>query len=253
MILQFMDCSVAEIPLRLCSIIPEGISFFEQFLSRLALAYLGAMADSLYYFLVYKPYGMLSQFSPADGHPGLGDLAEFPKDVYPVGRLDHDSEGLLLLTNDKKLNNLLLNPRFAHERTYWAQVDGEVTEEAITALQKGVSFKAKGKEHKSLPARAQKLAAPSIPERDPPIRYRANIPTSWLSLSITEGKNRQVRKMTAAVGFPTLRLVRAAIVDLKIGGMQAGEVVSLSRKLVYAKLKLSDQPQQGFRSRRRSR
>ena len=198
------------------------------------------MAENLQYFLIYKPYGMLSQFSPADGHPGLGDLTEFPKDVYPIGRLDHDSEGLLLLSNDKKLNHLLLNPRFAHERTYWAQVEGTVTEEAINQLKSGVQFSTKGKEHRSLPAKASMLKEPQLPERNPPIRYRANIPTSWLSLSITEGKNRQVRKMTAAVGLPTLRLVRAAIAGLRIDRMQPGDVVSLPRKLVYDKLKIRE-------------
>ena len=187
------------------------------------------------YFLIYKPYGMLSQFSnERDKHgPGSATLADldysFPGDVYPVGRLDADSEGLLLLTNDKQLNHRLLNPKFRHRRTYYVQVEGELTEEACQKLTQGVAISVDGKAYHTLPADARPLVpAPDLPARNPPIRYRASIPTSWLAISLHEGKNRQVRRMTAAVGFPTLRLVRWAIERLTAEGMTPGDVRELS-------------------------
>ena len=164
------------------------------------------------YYLIYKPFGMLSQFSREGEHPVLADLDfAFPKDVYPVGRLDADSEGLLLLTNDNYFKTKLLEPRFKHTRTYYVQVDGEITAEACQILSAGVSITIDKKVYRTLPAQAEPISEPGLPERNPPVRFRKNIPTSWLSLTLREGKNRQVRKMTAAVGFPTLRLVRWAI------------------------------------------
>jgi 23S rRNA pseudouridine2457 synthase len=196
------------------------------------------------YFLIYKPYLMLSQFSPGHGRQEgdmltLADLEfDFPKDVYPVGRLDADSEGLLLLTSDKQLNHRLLNPKFKHNRTYYVQVDGQLTNEACKRLSEGVTISVDGKPYHTLPANARAIDEPNLPERNPPIRYRANIPTSWLSISLHEGKNRQVRKMTAAVGFPTLRLVRWAIESLTAVGMQPGNVRELSRVEVMQGLRL---------------
>ena len=182
------------------------------------------------YFLIYKPYLMLSQFSREGDKQTLADLAfDFPTDVYPVGRLDADSEGLLLLTNDKQLNHRLLNPKFRHNRTYYVQVDGALTPEAAGQLSVGVTITIDGKPYRTLPANAQILPEPDLPARNPPIRYRANIPTSWLSISLHEGKNRQVRKMTAAVGFPTLRLVRWSIETLTADEMHPGDVRELSR------------------------
>lgn len=167
----------------------------------------------------HKPYGVLSQFT--EDQPGQRTLAEFgfPKDVYPLGRLDMDSEGLLLLSGEAGLNHRLLDPKSAHWRSYWAQVEGVPTAEALDRLTRG-GLEIKG--HRTLPCRARLLdAAPAIPPRDPPIRERKAIPTAWLELQLREGKNRQVRRMTAAVGFPTLRLVRHAIgqysMDLKLG------------------------------------
>ena len=153
-----------------------------------------------------KPHGVLSQFTP--DHPGQRTLSEFqlPPGVYPLGRLDRDSEGLLLLSDEPGLNTKLLDPKNAHPRTYWAQVEGEVTEEALQKLREGVVIEGK----MTLPAEAKRIH-PDLPPRDPPIRQRQNIPTSWLELTLHEGRNRQVRKMTAAVGFPTLRLLRVAI------------------------------------------
>lgn len=191
------------------------------------------------YFIIYKPFGMLSQFSPEGNKTVLGDLYPFPKDVYPVGRLDADSEGLLLLTNDKKLNHRLLNPDFKHFRNYWVQVDGAVTEEARRQLEEGVRIKVNKKEYHTLPAKVRILEPPAdIPERTPPIRYRKDIPTSWLALSLQEGKNRQVRRMTAAVGFPTLRLIRVQIENLSLQGMQPGDVKELNEDEVYALLNI---------------
>lgn len=170
---------------------------------------------------LHKPFDVLSQFTQE--HPSHRTLAEFafPPDVYAVGRLDRDSEGLLLLSDEAKWNDRLLNPRHAHPRTYHAQVDGEISDEALDRLCAGVDLK----EFRSLPCQARRLEGDPHPPRDPPIRYRKNIPTSWLELTLTEGKNRQVRRMTAAVGFPTLRLVRVSIGGLKLAdlGLDPGE------------------------------
>lgn len=177
------------------------------------------------YYLFYKPFQVLTQFSPEGEKKTLSDfLSQLPKDVYPVGRLDYDSEGLLLLTNDKALTHRLLEPKFAHHRTYYVQVEGVPDTKAIQALQQGVTINVNGSLHRTAPAIASILQQePSLPERNPPIRFRKNIPTTWIALTLTEGKNRQVRKMTAAVGFPTLRLVRYRIGSVQIEDMQPGE------------------------------
>lgn len=181
---------------------------------------------------------MLTQFS-GEG-PTLASLGQFPKEVYPVGRLDKDSEGLLLLTDDKGLNHQLLNPRFAHQRTYYVQVEGIPTPEALAQLKAGVTIQVDGKSYQTKPALVNLLAeAPALPDRDPPIRYRASIPDSWLALTLIEGKNRQVRKMTAAVGFPTLRLVRFSMEKITLDGMNVGEVRELSQEGVYRALGLN--------------
>jgi 23S rRNA pseudouridine2457 synthase len=181
------------------------------------------------YYKIYKPFGMLSQFSKDGDKAVLGELYDFPKDVYPIGRLDTDSEGLLLLTNNRSITHRLLDPQFGHKRTYLAQVEGEITDEAIEQLQSPLELKHKGKVYVTKPATAKKLTSPpALPERNPPIRYRKNVPDSWIELTLTEGKNRQVRKMTAAVGFPTLRLVRWSIEEITIEGMGAGAVRELS-------------------------
>jgi 23S rRNA pseudouridine2457 synthase len=162
----------------------------------------------------HKPYGVLCQFT--QDQPGQRTLADFgfPPGVYPVGRLDMDSEGLLLLSDEAGFNNRLLDPKTAHPRTYLAQVEGVPTAESIRRLAKG-GLAIQG--YKTLPCGARLLEEdPAIPPRDPPVRYRLAIPTSWLELTLTEGKNRQVRRMTATVGFPTLRLIRRAIGQLRI-------------------------------------
>jgi 23S rRNA pseudouridine2457 synthase len=189
------------------------------------------------YFLIYKPYLVLSQFSPVDQKKTLADFFAVPRDVYPVGRLDNDSEGLLLLTNDTQLNHRLLNPRFAHEREYYVQVDGAINSGALQQLQKGVRINIDGKAYQTKPCIASVFETdPVVPERNPPIRYRKEIPAPWISMVLTEGKNRQVRRMTAAVGFPTLRLIRYRLEALTVEGMQPGDMIELSRHSVYQNL-----------------
>lgn len=168
----------------------------------------------------------MSQFSAEGDKDTLASFFKnIAKDVYPVGRLDYDSEGLLLLTNDKTLNHRLLNPLFVHERTYWVQVEGIPTETGLQQLRKGTFINIDGKDYKTKPAKVMWMKeAPEVPERNPPIRHRANIPTSWLAITLTEGKNRQVRKMTASVNLPTLRLIRHSIGNVTMGAMQPGEI-----------------------------
>jgi 23S rRNA pseudouridine2457 synthase len=205
------------------------------------------------YFITYKPSGMLTQFSGEEFT--LAALGDFPKEVYPVGRLDKDSEGLLLLTDDKALNHQLLNPRFGHQRTYYVQVEGIPTSEALAQLQQGVTIQVDGMSYRTKPALVKLVdPAPILPERNPPIRYRASIPDCWLALTLIEGKNRQVRKMTAAVGFPTLRLVRFSMEKITLDGMEVGEVRELSQELVYRALGLTGfaKPRPGGSTNRRS-
>lgn len=168
------------------------------------------------YLLFHKPYGVQSQFSGED--VTLARYIDVPG-VYPVGRLDKDSEGLVLLTDDGPLQHRLSDPKFEHPRTYWVQVEGLPTSDAIAQLSRGVRVQ----DYFTRPARARVLdAEPDLPPRDPPIRVRLSIPTSWIELTLTEGRNRQVRRMTAAVGLPTLRLVRVAIGPLRLDGLAPG-------------------------------
>ena len=167
-----------------------------------------------------KPYGVLSQFTP-DGSPHrpLADF-KFPRDVYPLGRLDAESEGLLLLSDEPFLNKKLLDPEHAHSRTYWAQIECIPTRDYLDRLEKGIVI---GKT-KTLPCRAWLLdPQPFIAARNPPIRFRKNVPDCWLALSLIEGRNHQVRRMTAAIGHPTLRLIRARIGEFDLGGIMPGQ------------------------------
>lgn len=175
------------------------------------------------YLLFYKPYNVLSQFSDAEAADSsrstLKDFIAVP-DVYPVGRLDQDSEGLMLLTNHGQLQHRLSDPKFQHTKTYWAQVDRIPTDDAIDQLRQGVTIQ----NYRTRPAQVRRLSEePDLPPRDPPIRFRKNVPTAWIEIVLTEGRNRQVRRMTAAVGFPTLRLVRVAIADLHLTGLLPGQ------------------------------
>jgi 23S rRNA pseudouridine2457 synthase len=192
---------------------------------------------ALKYYLIYKPYEVLTRFSREGDKAILSDFFDVPTDVYPVGRLDYDSEGLLLLTNDKSLNHRLLSPQFAHEREYWVQVDGAVTDQAIAELQRGVEITVDGKKYHTKRCIAEIFAEePVLPPRNPPIRFRKSIPAPWIKLILHEGKNRQVRKMTAAVGFPTLRLVRYRIGKIALEGLQPGEMVEMTQEEVYRKV-----------------
>ena len=167
-----------------------------------------------------KPFNVLSQFT-ADGSPNR-PLAEFgfPKDAYPIGRLDADSEGLLLLSDEAPLNQRLLHPRFAHEREYWAQVERLPTDKALQTLAAGISIQGR----QTLACRAWRLEPqPDVPARIPPIRVRKTVPDCWIGLELVEGKNRQVRRMTAAIGHPTLRLLRVRIGQFRLTGLAPGE------------------------------
>ncbi|MFI2809894.1 MULTISPECIES: pseudouridine synthase [Microbulbifer] len=168
--------------------------------------------------LFNKPYGVLSQFTDERGRPTLADFIR-RKGVYAAGRLDFDSEGLLLLTDDGRLQHQIAHPRQKLPKTYWVQVEGDIGAEALSALRRGVELK----DGRTAPARARRLDPPDLWPRNPPVRERKSVPTSWLELTIREGRNRQVRRMTAAVGHPTLRLVRTAIGSWQLGTLQPGE------------------------------
>lgn len=192
-----------------------------------------------FYYKINKPYGVLSQFTDKLGRITLSGIYNFEPDVYPIGRLDMDSEGLLLLTNYRGLADRLLNPKYLHEREYHVQVEGEPTDEALNRLCKGVLIEGK----KTLPAVVKLLKnGVTYPDRIPPIRERKNIPTSWLSITLKEGRNRQVRKMTASVGYPTLRLIRVRIANILLDDIKPGEVKKLSDReiknlLLFLKVK----------------
>lgn len=177
---------------------------------------------------LHKPYGVLSQFTPEPGSR-WSTLADFdlPKNIYPLGRLDADSKGLLLLTDEPGLNHRLLDPAHGHRREYWVQVERIPSAAALTELARGVSIRG----HRTAPCEVRRLdPPPELPPRDPPVRFRKNVADTWISLTLTEGKNRQVRRMTAAVGHPTLRLHRAAIGALKLAALDLdpGDWKSLS-------------------------
>ena len=177
--------------------------------------------------LFNKPFNTLCQFTGEKTDSTLADFIDV-KDVYPAGRLDKDSEGLLLLTNDGALQHRISHPNFKLAKTYWVQVDGEINDKALTALASGIELK----DGKTKTATAKRLDKNNLNaflwKREPPVRFRKNIPTSWIELVIKEGKNRQVRRMTAAVGFPTLRLIRVAIGQWRVDDLQPGEYHQIS-------------------------
>ena len=181
----------------------------------------------------HKPYGVLSQFTP-DGSvnrtlAGFG----FPKEIYPIGRLDADSEGLLLLSDEPTLNTRLLDPKLGHSRLYWAQVENIPTEKSLSTLTPGIAIQ----DRVTRPCRAWALnPQPDIPPRDPPIRIRKSVPDCWIGIELTEGKNRQVRRMTAAIGHPTLRLMRVSIGNFQLGDLAPGawkECDADGRRLIF--------------------
>lgn len=178
--------------------------------------------------LFHKPYGVLTQFTApeSESHRTLKDFINVPA-VYPAGRLDHDSEGLLLLTDDGPLQHRLSDPRFEHPKTYWVQVERVPSSESLASLAGGVTIQ----NYRTKPASARLMEQEPTPlaPRDPPVRFRKTVPTAWIELTIAEGKNRQIRHMTAAIGHPTLRLIRVAIGKLQLGKLQPGEWRELSR------------------------
>jgi 23S rRNA pseudouridine2457 synthase len=192
------------------------------------------MNKKLYYYILNKPYGVLSQFTDKLNRKTLSGFFDFPKDVYPIGRLDQDSEGLLLLSNDKELVDFLLNPKNSHEREYYSQVEGIPSEDDLQKIRDGVVIEGK----KTLPAKAEIIDDPIFPPRKPPIFPRKNKDVCWISISVTEGRYRQVRKMTAAAGYPTLRLVRIRIKNILLGNLISGGV----RELLSEEIRILKNP-----------
>lgn len=173
--------------------------------------------------LLNKPYNVLCQFTDKENRPTLADYIS-TKDVYAAGRLDRDSEGLVVLTDDGKLQHKITDPKHKMEKTYWVQVEGDITDKAINELRSGVSLK----DGKTLPANVTRITQPEeLWDRTPPIRQRKHIPTSWIVLTLREGRNRQVKRMTAAVNFPTLRLIRAQVGSWQLGSLQPGDSLKL--------------------------
>ena len=164
-----------------------------------------------------KPYGVLSQFTDSEGRPTLADFVAVP-DVYPVGRLDKDSEGLLLLTDDARLQHKLTDPRYEHPRTYWVQIEREPADDALDQLRGGVVIE----KRRTRPAEVRCIAEPELWERPVPVRFRKSVPTAWLEIVLREGRNRQIRKMTAAVGHPCLRIIRVAVGPVGLGNLAPG-------------------------------
>jgi len=193
------------------------------------------------YYALFKPYDVLTQFTDTSGRATLKDFIPIPN-VYPVGRLDRDSEGLLLLTDDGGTAHRLTDPRFEHPKTYLVQVERVPDAEALERLRRGMTLN----DGPTRPAEAELLAdAPPLPDRSVPIRFRKSVPTAWLRLTIREGRNRQVRRMTAAVGYPTLRLVRERVGPIALGGLQPGRWRELSEAERTALLELNDGPRPG--------
>lgn len=200
-------------------------------------------------FLFNKPFQVLSQFTDSEGRATLADFISTPG-VYPAGRLDYDSEGLLLLTDDGQLQHRIASPEMKLPKTYIIQVEGSITEDALKKLRQGVELK----DGLTRPAKARQITDPGFAERNPPVRKRPSIPTSWVELVISEGRNRQVRRMSAAVGFPTLRLVRTRIGNWSLDGISEGEHQVLDVNLPVAKKAAKKAPrsnQQGEKSSQR--
>lgn len=193
--------------------------------------------------LFNKPFNVLSQFTDKEGRTTLADFID-ASDVYPAGRLDYDSEGLLLLTNDGKLQHQISHPSANSVKTYWAQVEGQAKDADLEPLRNGVNLN----DGPCRPAKATIIDQPKLWPRTPPIRERANIPTTWLQISISEGRNRQIRRMTSAIGYPTLRLIRASIGDWSLGQLQPGES---KQQTLHAPANNLPRPRHTTRRRRR--
>lgn len=187
------------------------------------------------YYLIYKPFRVLSQFTPVEGKQCLGGIYKFENDVYSVGRLDYDSEGLLMLTNDARLKTLIQEPANNIEKQYLVQVEGVFSQQAAAQIRSGIEIRLDSGIYRTKPCKVEvHKDEPVLPERNPPVRFRQSVPTTWLKITLSEGKNRQIRKMTAKAGFPTLRIVRTAIGHLTLGGLLPGEFRELTKNEIGA-------------------
>lgn len=197
------------------------------------------MSKAKKYFLFHKPYGVLCAFTNEHGKTDLSKYLDVPQDVYPVGRLDENSEGLLLLTNDKNVNHQLLNPQFKHKRSYLVQLEGQINKKAISRLEKGIDISLGTETYTTLPCKAIKTSIHKFPKARRRIDFDKSKGTSALKLILHEGKNRQVRKMCAAAGFPVIRLIRTEIEQLHLADLPPGEYKQIPRPLFYRSLNLS--------------
>jgi 23S rRNA pseudouridine2457 synthase len=190
------------------------------------------------YIVFYKPFDVLTQFTKErPEHKTLADYIQADKDIYPVGRLDKDSEGLLLLTNDKRMNEAILSPDKKLKKTYMVQIENQIQEKELEMLRTGVDIQVDQKTYRTQPCNVKLLAKPpALPERIPPVRFRKSIPTSWILMTISEGKNRQIRKMCAKVGFPVLRLVRVQMANLTLGKLLPGQHVNIEQEQLVSML-----------------
>lgn len=186
------------------------------------------------YVIMHKPFGVLCQFTSKNQTPCLGDF-DLPPHIYPVGRLDKDSEGLLLLSDDGPLIDQLLRPKHKHSRNYWVLVERIPTEASLDKMQNGLRIK----DYTTRPCKVQKIQPPKIQPRVPPVRYRKNVPDCWLDVSLTEGKNRQLRRMTAAIGHPTLRLIRHKIENISLGALEPGQWKHIDKQDIFKAAKRS--------------
>lgn len=199
------------------------------------------MSKAKKYYLFHKPYGVLCAFTNEHGKKDLSSYLDVPQDVYPVGRLDENSEGLLLLTNDKAVNHQLLNPQFKHKRSYIVQLEGQINKKALGQIEKGVEISLGTEKYTTLPCKILKTSINKLPECDRRIDFDKSKGTSAVKLTLHEGKNRQVRKMCAAAGFPVIRLIRTEIEQLHLADLHAGEYKKVPRPLFYRSLNLRSQ------------
>ena len=211
-------------------------------------------AELLKYYIINKPFQVLSQFTNEDEKQCLKDHFKVPSDVYPVGRLDYDSEGLLILTNDNHLKNFVLNPKTKTQKVYYVQVENTPKRDNLNTLENGVVLNIKGKDYKTAKCKINFLPKElEMPERNPPIRFRATIPTTWLEFFISEGKNRQIRKMTAKINCPTLRIVRYGIGGVNLDILEGKRIKELKREEIYALLGIDKDSSKSIKTKKEAK